>query len=310
MTAMTFRRVSLRKSGLAPFAFDLILGIGVLLASVGVHGRQAPGLQIVVTHQARAVAPGEVVVIRAETSGPIAALYGRSSAGDIHFFKTGNPLVWEALVGLDLETKNGPFRITVGAEAAGNRTEQIYTLTVVPKTFSSRRITVSSEFATPPKSALERIKREAERVGAVLKTVSASRLWTAPFARPVPGIVTSAFGHRSIVNGQPRSPHGGVDMRAALGAPVCTPNDGRVVLSDDLYYSGQTVIVDHGLGLFSYMGHLSKRNVVEGDMVKRGDLIGLAGSTGRSTAPHLHWTVRLGAARVDPMSLLAVAGEK
>jgi murein DD-endopeptidase MepM/ murein hydrolase activator NlpD len=271
---------------------------------------QAQGQQIVVTHRARAVSPGEVVVLRAQTTAPAERVVGTSAAGDVPFFQTNAPLVWEALVGLDLETKPGPVRITVSAEAAGNRTELVHTLTVVPKTFSSRRITVSSEFATPPKSALERIKREAERVGAVLRTVSASRLWTAPFARPVPGIVTSAFGHRSIVNGQPRSPHGGVDMRAALGAPVRAPNDGRVVLSDDLYYSGQTVIVDHGLGLFSYMGHLSKRNVAEGDIVKRGDLIGLAGSTGRSTAPHLHWTVRLGAARVDPMSLLAVMGEK
>lgn len=76
------------------------------------------------------------------------------------------------------------------------------------------------------------------------------------------------------------------------------------------YYSGQTVIIDHGLGVFSYMGHLSKRNVAEGDVVERGDVVGLAGSTGRVTGPHLHWTVRLGGARVDPMSLLAVAGEQ
>lgn len=299
-----------RTRGRGPSSFDLLVGVGVLLATAVIHGGQVPGLQVSVTHTARAVAPGEVVVLRAETSAPVAAIGATTPAGDVRFFQTANPLVWEALVGLDLGIAKGPFRVTVSAEAGGVRAEHVYTLTVVPKTFSSRRITVASEFATPPKSALERIQREAQRVAAVWKDVSPDRLWSEPFARPIPGIVTSAFGHRSIVNGEPRSPHGGVDLRAALGAPVRAPNDGRIVLSDDLYYSGQTVIIDHGFGLFSYMGHLSKRHVTEGDVVTRGDVIGLAGSTGRSTAPHLHWTVRLAGARVDPMSLLAVMGEK
>ena len=296
------------KRGLAP-----ILGLATLVvvvaAGAGMHARQAAPLELAVTHEARAIAPGEVVLLRAETSRAATTVEGRSPAGTVRFFRTGNPLVWEALVGLDLEAAKGPFRVTVLAEADGGRAARLHALVVQSKTFSSRRITVASEYATPPKSALARIQHEAERVGAIWKSTSSERMWAESFVRPVPGAVTSAFGHRSIVNGQPRSPHGGVDLRAGEGAPVRTPNRGRVVLSDDLYYSGNTVIIDHGLGLFSYMGHLSKRNVADGEIVERGAVIGLAGSTGRVTGPHLHWTVRLAGARVDPMSLLAVMGE-
>ncbi|MEW5982885.1 MAG: M23 family metallopeptidase [Acidobacteriota bacterium] len=284
--------------------------VAVWLGSAVLAGGRAPAPQVTVQHEARAVAPGEVVLVRAETAAAATKVTGTSPSGSVRFFQTDDPLVWEALVGLDLGAPPGTFRISVTAEAENGRAETIHTLTVQPKTFSSRRITVAPEFAAPPRSALARIEREGKRVAAILSDVSPARLWSSPFIAPVPGAVTSAFGHRSIVNGQPRSPHGGVDMRAAEGAPVRAPNRGRVVLSDELYYSGRTVIIDHGLGAFSYMGHLSKRHVAEGDIVERGDLIGLAGSTGRVTGPHLHWTVRLAGARVDPMSLLAVIGER
>lgn len=302
-----------RKRGLAPFAFALILGAAPAnpIAETATVGQSpSPSLTLDVSHRARSVAPGEVVVVGVQASIPLTKVDGRTPAGAIRFFQTADPRVWEALVGLDMNTAKGPFRIAVSAAAGELRAEKAHTLTVKPKTFSSRRITVAQAYATPPKSALARIQRESKRVGGILAAVSEARLWASPFAAPVPGGVTSAFGHRSIVNGQARSPHGGVDLRAGEGAPVRAPNGGRIVLSDDLYYSGQTVIIDHGLGLFSYMGHLSKRNVSEGDVVARGDLVGLAGSTGRVTGPHLHWTVRLAGARVDPMSLLAVMGEK
>ena len=125
---------------------------------------------------------------------------------------------------------------------------------------------------------------------------------------PVSGPPNSSFGKRSILNGQPRSPHSGTDFSGATGASVKAPNSGRVVLVGDLYYSGNTVILDHGLGLYSYFAHLSKALVAEGQMLKQGDILGEIGATGRVTGPHLHWAVRLKRTRVDPLSLLAVAG--
>jgi murein DD-endopeptidase MepM/ murein hydrolase activator NlpD len=108
------------------------------------------------------------------------------------------------------------------------------------------------------------------------------------------------------LNGEVRSIHAGVDFRAAAGTPVRAPAGGRVALAADHYFAGTLVIIDHGLGLFSFLAHLSSLSVTEGQEVGRGEVIGLSGATGRVTGPHLHWSVRLPGARVDPLSVMAL----
>jgi murein DD-endopeptidase MepM/ murein hydrolase activator NlpD len=125
----------------------------------------------------------------------------------------------------------------------------------------------------------------------------------------VPDEANSSFGTRSIYNGQPRSPHSGADFLSPAGRPVKAPNAGRIVLAASQYFTGNTVIIDHGLGLFSLLAHLSEIDVELGDTVAPGDVVGKVGATGRVTGPHLHWTVRVNNARVDPLSLLYVLGE-
>jgi murein DD-endopeptidase MepM/ murein hydrolase activator NlpD len=122
---------------------------------------------------------------------------------------------------------------------------------------------------------------------------------------PVTGPPTSSFGRRTLFNGAPRGQHRGTDFRAGEGAPVVAPNAGLVVLAGDLYFTGNTVVLDHGLRLFSVFAHLSHMAVREGTSVAAGELVGAAGATGRVTGPHLHWTVRLGEAAVDPLSLVS-----
>jgi murein DD-endopeptidase MepM/ murein hydrolase activator NlpD len=283
-----------------------------LAAGVAAATTSAPAdvLRLDVSHVARAVRPGEVVLLRVRTSAPADAVTGRTPAGSLHFWKTADPLVWEAVAGLDVEAKAGPVRVTVRADGRGSSTEASHVLTVTPRSFPARRITVDPRFANPPASELPRIEREAKRTAAILAVVSPGRQWTGPFGRPVPGPETSAFGRISIVNGERRSPHAGSDLQAAVGTPVRAPNAGTVVLSDALYFSGETVIIDHGLGLFSYLAHLSRRDAAEGDAVTAGEVVGLSGVTGRITGPHLHWSVRVGSARVDPMSLLHTLGAR
>jgi murein DD-endopeptidase MepM/ murein hydrolase activator NlpD len=123
---------------------------------------------------------------------------------------------------------------------------------------------------------------------------------------PVPGVPGSNFGSRSIFNGEERAPHAGVDFRGATGTPVRAPAGGRVVLAEDLFFTGQTVVIDHGLGLYSLLAHLSRLDVAPGQAVAQGDTVGLLGATGRVTGPHLHWTVRLNGARVDPLRVVAL----
>jgi murein DD-endopeptidase MepM/ murein hydrolase activator NlpD len=139
--------------------------------------------------------------------------------------------------------------------------------------------------------------------------VTSERFWRVPFVQPVSAAPNSRFGSRSVFNGQPRSPHNGADFPATTGTPVKAPNAGRVVAARDLYFSGRTVIIDHGTRLFSTLAHLSRMDVREGDTVQPGDVVGLVGATGRVTGPHLHWALRVADARVDPMSALAVLGE-
>jgi murein DD-endopeptidase MepM/ murein hydrolase activator NlpD len=182
-------------------------------------------------------------------------------------------------------------------------------LTVTPKKFRTRQLTVDPAFVDPPADTLLRIKEDTERINRVWASSVVVPLWSGPFVRPVPEASNSAFGSRSVYNGQSRSPHGGADFASPAGTPVRSANAGRVALAGDLYFTGNTVIIDHGGGLFSFFAHLRSIAVRESDLVTTGAPIGEVGATGRVTGPHLHWAVRANNARVDPMSLLAVLGD-
>ena len=115
------------------------------------------------------------------------------------------------------------------------------------------------------------------------------------------GIITGVYGSRRILNGQPRAPHYGIDIAAPKGTPVIAPQDGIITMVDDLYFTGWTIIMDHGHGLSSTFLHLDQTAVEEGQTVKRGEALGTVGSSGRSTGPHLDWRINLFEKRLDPM---------
>ena len=271
----------------------------------------APGADISVTHRARSLQPGEIVVLAIESARPLQQLQATAFGHEFRCFEDGNPSRWTALVGIDLDTKPGRYPILVsGQDTDGKPLSGEYPLTVNPKKFPTRELNVDEKFVSPPSSALARIKRESERVKIIFDAVSGQRYWSGTFIVPVPGAPISEFGKRSVYNGQPRSPHAGTDFVGATGTPIKAPNAGKVVLAANLYYSGNTVILDHGLGLYSYFGHMSSFAVREGDQVRTGDIVGKVGATGLVTGPHLHWSVRLASTRVDPMSLLSLFGPK
>ncbi|HET7296100.1 MAG TPA: M23 family metallopeptidase, partial [Gemmatimonadales bacterium] len=167
------------------------------------------------------------------------------------------------------------------------------------------RLHVAPEYARPPDSLAERIRLEDELVRDVRQRAhDTPRLWRSPFVRPSAGAVTSVFGIARVFNGVLRSRHWGVDFGAARGAPVRAANRGVVALVADLYYSGTTVLIDHGAGLVTGYFHLSKVLVVPGDTVEAGQPIGRVGASGRVTRPHLHWFAGYGGVTVDPLDLL------
>jgi len=208
------------------------------------------------------------------------------------------------------DTKPGDYPVAIESLAAGGPLAATYDLHVRPHKFPTRTLHVDEAFVNPPADAQARIAHEAAELHRIYDASAPERLWRDPFIVPVPGEAVSRFGTRSIFNGQPRNPHTGADFLSPAGTPIHAPNGGRVVLARDQYFSGNTVLIDHGLGLSSLLAHLSSISVHEGDIVTTGAVVGLVGATGRVTGPHLHWAVRLNNARVDPLSLLAVLGRK
>jgi murein DD-endopeptidase MepM/ murein hydrolase activator NlpD len=262
-----------------------------------------------IAHEARAVQPGELIVLTVIPSWPADQMTATAFGRPLHPFKTDTG-TWKVLVGVDLDTSAGKHIVTLQLPGPSGVVERTHTLTVVPKRFPTRRLTVDTRFVEPPPEVTARIQAEAELTARVWNTPTPQRLWAGTFVRPVSEPSNSAFGSRSVFNGQPRNSHSGADFLSPAGTPIHAPNAGRIAIARDLYYSGNSVIIDHGLGLFSFFAHLSRIDVAEGSIVKAGQVLGLVGATGRVTGPHLHWTLRAEGARVDPLSLLAVLGEK
>jgi hypothetical protein len=217
-----------------------------------------------------------------------------------------------ALVGVDLEQTPGLWPLTVeSVDPTGTRHLAHLSLRIEGVERPAQRLTLPKQMVTPTKPEIvKQIERDRKRLDQVFKRRQPV-LFSPPFLRPVDGEVISAFGLRRILNGIPKSPHNGIDFRAAAGTPIKAMVRGEVALAEDLYYTGKTVILDHGGGLFSLYAHLQTLAVTPGVLVDTGKIIGTVGSTGRSTGPHLHMGTRLGKARVDPFALLALfANEK
>jgi murein DD-endopeptidase MepM/ murein hydrolase activator NlpD len=176
-------------------------------------------------------------------------------------------------------------------------------IAVQAKHYPETKLSLPEKMVTPPQEVLERIAREREQVLKARNTATAQRYWTLPLQRPVPGVVTSPYGGRRILNGKPRAPHGGIDFRAASGTPVKAAVQGVVILTGEHYYAGKSVYIDSGNGMISIYMHLSEIAVKEGDLVRRGQVLGKSGMTGRATGPHLHFGLSLGGQLVDPQPL-------
>jgi len=210
-----------------------------------------------------------------------------------------------ALIGLDAGLKPGAYDLELTAHFEDGRTSRLtHRLQVGDRGFPVKKLWVKEQYVRPPPEVQERIQRETEILELAYSVSSSRWLGEGAFELPHPGEMARNFGERRVYNNVPRSTHSGVDIAAPLGSPVRAANSGRVVLAKDLYFSGKTVIIDHGLGLFTFYGHFSSLKVSRGEAVKKGTVIALAGSTGRSTGPHLHWGVRLQGSRVDPSALL------
>lgn len=259
--------------------------------------------------RARAIAPGEPLRVVVTSAVPLDAVEADLRDDPLHLLLddagAGGGRRWAgwALVPLDAPAGDAVLEVH-GRALDGSAVEARRTLVVESRSFPEERLAVAAAYVEPPLEVRERLARERVLLERVYGARAPFPLPDEAFVRPVPGEPTSVFGTRRLFNGQPRDPHPGIDLRAAPGTPVRAAGPGRVALARDLYYSGNTVLVDHGGGMFTVYAHLSSLQVAEGAEAAAGQVIGLSGSTGRVTGPHLHWGAKLGERPFDPTALL------
>ncbi len=224
-------------------------------------------------------------------------------SGDIPVLVLGDAIEWTAVVGIPLATEPGEASITVRTEG---KPERRIAYTVAPKQYREQRLTVAPRTVDLSSEDEARYVKERDHLAGVTATLTDMRPDTVLKMRvPVPGRRSSSFGLRRVFNGQSRNPHSGMDIAAGTGTPVLAPLPGKVIDTGDYFFNGGTVWLDHGGGLLTMYCHLSRIDVKVGDVLKTGEQLAAVGATGRVTGPHLHWSVMLNRAMVDPALFIA-----
>lgn len=231
--------------------------------------------------------PGGVAVLEVPVSTTLAKFEGRRVMLQTEKGKK------YAIVGIPLATKPGKHALQVGASSVS--------FIVKPKTYPVQRLTIKNKREVNPLPRdLKRIHRESKVIDRAFNRFDTGMAVHDRFTLPAKGPISSPFGMRRVLNGQPRAPHSGIDIAAPYGAPIHAAAAGKVLATGNYFFDGNTIILDHGQGLATVYCHLSKILVTKGQMVKAGQKIGEVGRTGRVTGPNLHWGVSLNDARVDP----------
>lgn len=267
----------------------------------------APSLssgELMVSLQPEKAAPGQPLLIKIVNDKGISSISGRMGERPIYLF-AGPEKSFYALAGLDLETKEETLILHLSVmDSTGANFELRRDIEIQPRDYGVQSLTLPRSLVELDAVTLARVKEEAEFFEQVWATLTPERLWRGGFATPVNGPITGSFGVRRLINGQERSRHAGVDLYAAEGTSVHAPARGRVALVGEFFFSGKSVVLDHGLGLFSSYFHLSNIEVKPNQEIEKGRVLGRVGKSGRATGPNLHWGVRLNGARVDPLALI------
>jgi murein DD-endopeptidase MepM/ murein hydrolase activator NlpD len=281
--------------------FHLLLTLLCLLFLSPVETFPSPGLDIDVTPPE--IGQGEVGLLSVNKKGakPTVLWMGEKITGA---YDKKNE-IWSGFIGTDLTTVPGRYKLQISL--INDSKSYSKTVTVVSRDYGTRRLTLPREMVELDTDTLKRVREEIKAVRRLFLRSADYLLWEGKWIRPVAGPVASPFGCRSIINGMERSPHSGVDLKAPEGTPIKATNRGKVVLVANHFFTGLGVFIDHGGGIQSMYFHLSKVFVRIGQLVEKGATLGLSGSTGRVSGPHLHFGIRLNGGRVDPIKLIEIS---
>jgi murein DD-endopeptidase MepM/ murein hydrolase activator NlpD len=261
---------------------------------------------------------GGLLLVTLRSAKPLGEVTGKWNEREVPFWRArsgghgaSGAELQRALLGVDLEKPAGKYEFTASAEMPGG--ERVSCRAVIEVTeghFATENLTVKKQFVEPDPAQLARAEAETKKLREIFAHVTPERLWNGPFRVPLDGVFKGTnFGKRRVLNGHPGSPHTGVDFPAPTGTPVHSSQSGRVVLAEPLFFSGNTVIVDHGLGIYTFYCHFSEIDAKVGDDVKAGTILGKVGATGRVTGPHLHWGLTVERARVNALDIVRVLGK-
>ena len=273
-----------------PVAFALRL---IALLFLGTAAHAAVGMQL----PEESAVPGGVKIMRLDNVGetpPYVEVDGHRAL----VLRDGG--AWVAVIGIPLSAPLGPFHVSVRDSAGAHDLG----FTVSDKHYTTQSLKVAPRQVDLSAADLKRYQREHEIMDRALNHWSEPPPTTLRWPAPVPGFRSSSFGLRRVFNGESRSPHSGMDIAAAAGTAVILPADGTVLDTGEYFFTGNTILVDHGGGLISMYGHLSAIDVKPGQHIAAGTRIGAVGMTGRATGPHLHWALSLNRAWVDPALFL------
>jgi hypothetical protein len=257
---------------------------------------------------------GALLAVEVSSAKPVVDVQATWDDRQIPFWPTsgspqGKRYVYRTLIGIDLEKPPGKYPLTISDRVPGDDDPLRCStfISVSAGKFRTERLTVAPNFVEPDPEQLAKAREDSKKLREIFATLTPEKFWTGRFRVPLDGVTTGGnFGKRRVLNGQPSSPHTGVDFPSPTGTPVHAAQRGRVVLAEPLYFSGNTVVIDHGWGIYTLYGHFSETAVKPGDMVESGALIGKVGATGRVTGPHLHWGLTVNRSKVNALQIVAL----
>jgi murein DD-endopeptidase MepM/ murein hydrolase activator NlpD len=252
---------------------------------------------------------GSPCLFTIELSNPSSSVTGTWQGHKLTFFRTRqDPERWYAIAGIDVGAKPGDYDLSVTIDHQGDLKALHRTIHVAAAPYTEIPLTVPEKFVQPDAHAQKIIAADQVVKRKAFSDSAPTPLWSGKFISPLQTAPsTDSFGTRRVFNGSLASIHRGLDYRAKPGTPIRAANAGRVILARPLYFEGNCVVIDHGLGLMTIYMHLSKFNVKKDQLVKRGQLIARSGRTGRATGPHLHLSVRWQGEYLDPAKLFLIA---
>ncbi len=249
------------------------------------------------------VKQGQIARIVINPGKGVTSVMGRLNGKIIPYFQAEKG-TFVVLIGIDMDQGVGSTLFSSTWTTGGKTIKREFDIEVQAEKFGLQKLTLPKKRVDLDPPTLARVKREKGLMRMAFGQSINKKLWKGAFVPPVEGKRQRTFGRRRLINGKPRRSHTGEDISAPTGTPVLATNSGKVVLVGHFFFNGRSIVIDHGLGMFSMYFHLSEVDVFQGEWVKGGDQIGRVGSSGRVTGPHLHWGMRLNSARIDPYALV------